>query len=375
MKHRRRRLFPRIRLFFLAALMSILYLIGNAVMTPPDPAPLPVLGATDTSAKDTEDSLDAAIGHAAPIYTALLLGKDAVGDNTDVMMLARFDIEQGALSLIQIPRDTYLYENGRGIKLGSLYARLTARAREAGKKDPNAHALGTLAAQIGTLFGTTVDYYLMTDIPTLEQTIDAIGGVTVDVPCDMEYSDPEQSLSISLKAGTRHLSGAQAVALIRYRSGYVTADIGRLQMQRLVLSSLFRQIKRPASFSSLLARLPSLLSLTKTNADLSDALYFLPRISALRTENITFTMLRGSALRDGDGVWYYVLCRDAAIADLAKLLGSDGTFDPDSRLTSPTDPLIDSAYRADPDSLPSSQQTADSLLTEGVDIPMLSPSS
>ena len=92
---------------------------------------------------------------------------------------------------------------------------------------------------IRDLLGFDVDVYAAVDLEAFVELINAIGGVDYDVPVDMHYTDPAQGLVIDLDAGPQHLTGEQAVGVMRFRSGYVTADIGRIDTPQAQTALLF----------------------------------------------------------------------------------------------------------------------------------------
>ena len=86
---------------------------------------------------------------------------------------------------------------------------------------------------------------------------------------DMRYSDPSQGLEIKLSAGKQHLDGAEAIQLVRFRSGYAMADITRTSVQRDFVKAAFTQW---ASVKSVV-KLPVLMGILRKNVttDLSAA--------------------------------------------------------------------------------------------------------
>ena len=66
--------------------------------------------------------------------------------------------------------------------------------------------------------------------------MDRIGGVDMYVAYDMYYSDPEQNLYINIKQGQQTLMGKDAEGFVRYRSGYIMADIARGDAQKMFIS-------------------------------------------------------------------------------------------------------------------------------------------
>lgn len=367
---RRTSIRARIAFFVLSSGALAILLLARAVLMPP----------TLTTGADNAQ-MTGPVSQAEGVYTALLLGKDTVGSNTDVMMIATFYTEEGRISVLQIPRDTYVRYGGEGVKLGTLYARMIAADRSAGKEDPAETALVRLRETVESLFSVPIDYHFLLNLDALEETVDAMGGVPITVPCDMDYEDPAQSLSIHLKAGKQTLSGVQAVQLVRFRSGYATADLGRMGVQRLFLSALLARAKEPTGFAGLASHLPSLLSRSETNAGLSDALFFLGKLSGIKTDSVTFAMLRGEALQAENGAWYYVLNREAARSDISQTVYPypgqliDREFDRDALFTDPNDEEINRIYRKNAAELPSSVCSAADLIQNGAEIPILTPNS
>ena len=118
-----------------------------------------------------------------------------------------------------------------------------------------------LLMRVGEIIGFQPDGYVLVDLSAFEQLVDTMGGVTFNVPVDMHYSDPSQNLTIDLSAGEQHLNGEQAMQVVRFRSGYANADIGRTEVQRAVLKAAMKQWLRPQT----LAALPGLWRIYKEN--------------------------------------------------------------------------------------------------------------
>ncbi len=58
--------------------------------------------------------------------------------------------------------------------------------------------------------GLNIKYYVTIDTAALRHLVDAIGGVTFNVPINMDYDDSSQDLYIHLKAGEHLLNGEQS---------------------------------------------------------------------------------------------------------------------------------------------------------------------
>ena len=162
-------------------------------------------------------------------YNVLLVGIDREAGLADVMMLARIDLSKSSAFVVQIPRDTYAeYTDASYKKLNGAYSALGAEG---------------LCEFLSDALGVHVDRYVVLGLDNLCAAVDAIGGVDVNLPCDMKYKDAEQGLYIDLKAGVQHLDGELAEQFVRFRSGYVEGDIDRMDAQKIFLAAIAKKIK------------------------------------------------------------------------------------------------------------------------------------
>ncbi len=196
---------------------------------------------------DDEDAMSRMKGS----YNILAVGRDKVGLNTDTIMLAHIDTENDILNIMSIPRDTMSNQSRYVKKINAAYG-------VGGKAN-----IEQLKSEITDLLGIQVDRYVVVNLDAFEQVIDAIGGVTIDVPDDMKYKDPYQDLVINLSKGPQTLNGEQAIGFVRFRDGYVDGDLGRVEAQQLFIKALLNQMTSP----SIVNKIPELANIVKTNMD------------------------------------------------------------------------------------------------------------
>ena len=241
------------------------------------------------------------------VCNILIAGKDDAASNTDVLLLVSVDTENGSAAAVQIPRDTYL----DGYKINALWARYTASARRAGSSSPESDGMETLCDTLEQTLCIRIDHWALCSLSAFRTLVDTGGGVTVDVPCDMEYEDAAQNLSIQLSAGVQTLDGNAAEQLVRFRSGYVRGDLGRVEMQKLCLAALLRQMKTGISVLDLPALVQTAVKYVKTSLSFSDILFYAKAAQSLDMDKVTFLTLPGMDCREygNSGAWYYVLSR------------------------------------------------------------------
>ncbi len=162
-------------------------------------------------------------------YTFLIIGRDTIGGgNTDTMMIASYDAKNQKLNLMSIPRDTMVNVSWDIKKINSVY-------NNYGGGEEGVQAVGK---EISELVGFVPDFQVVVELKAVEELVNALGGVTFDVPQDM-YKMTEDII-IDLKAGEQVLDGQKAMQLIRFR-GYPNADLGRIHTQQEFIKAVMKK--------------------------------------------------------------------------------------------------------------------------------------
>ena len=234
----------------------------------------------------------------------LLLGCDRASGLTDSILVVSINEEEKCASILQIPRDTYAEYTEKDYK--KLNGALSALG-ESGIKDFFSSALGV-----------PIHYFAVVNLDHFCKMVDAVGGVDVDVEQNMEYHDPAQDLHISLGAGKQHLDGKAAEQFVRYRSGYVNADLGRLDAQKLFLKAFAercRDLNAPEYFRLIGASLTGV----KTDIGIAEAVHIGKALQECDPDSVSMQTLAGQAVQGKSGAWYYVLNREGACRQINEL--------------------------------------------------------
>lgn len=280
----------------------------------------------------------------------LVVGKDRAAGLTDVMMLASLNTEQQQLELIQIPRDTYARYTGRDYKkLNGAYAALGGEG---------------LARFLSENMGVDIDHYVCVDLDVLGEMVDMMGGIHMNVPCDMDYDDPDQNLHIHIKAGEQLLDGKAAQSFVRFRSGYALADVGRMDAQKLFMSSLAKQAKENLTLGQTVNLVCKCFGKVKTDMKLSDCVECVKHLRAVGMSSLHMATLPGASARTNgnSGAWYYILNQAATAQLLAKTMNAEQPFDPDGVFTNAQKNAFDAIYRASADRYQTHEYSAQDAL-------------
>lgn len=197
----------------------------------------------------------------APVRTRLLvLGIDRVPDGTavgrsDTMMLVSVEPLLPTIKLLSIPRDLWVNIPGVGENRINT-AHFFAEANQAGS--------GPLAAleTVNTNFNLNLRYYLRVRFDAFQRIVDALGGVTVNLPQDMG----------GLPAGQHHLDGAQALAFTRDRQG--ADDFFRMEQGQLLVRAVAVEMLAPRSW----ARFPAVIQAVFDSVDTNLPIWQWPRL-------------------------------------------------------------------------------------------------
>ena len=213
------------------------------------------------------------------VYTILLVGNDNGNGNTDTIVLGRIDTKQHRMDFVSIPRDTLINSPWRVRRINTVYW---------GTKHGGGDGLGALKWQVSRLTGFQPDCVAVIDLQVFMDAVDLIGGVWFDVPMQMDYEDYCQDLFIHLQPGYQLLDGYQAMCLCRFRSGYVTGDLGRIEMQQQFLSACADQFLSLGSVPKARELITLLSENMDTDLSAANMAFLLRQYLACKPEDIHF---------------------------------------------------------------------------------------
>jgi polyisoprenyl-teichoic acid--peptidoglycan teichoic acid transferase len=190
----------------------------------------------------------------------LVIGIDRVPEGTtagrtDTNILVRVNPSKPSLTTLSVPRDLWVKIPGYGdnrINTAHFYA----EAAEPGTGPANAR----LAFEQN--FGIQVPNYVRIRLEGVPGLIDAMGGVTIDLPKEMGGLSP----------GKHHLDGTQALAFIRDRKG--TDDFFRMADGQFFIKSAAQEMLNPLTWP----RLPLIYAAFQKTVDTNLSIWQLANI-------------------------------------------------------------------------------------------------
>lgn len=231
----------------------------------------------------------------------LLLGMDrdicegadptSKANRTDTMILVRVDPQTAKVTMMNLPRDLWVFVPGHGsqkLTTAHFYGEHEGYEPDGGP--------GLVIQTIWDNFEIPVHRWVRVDFDGFKTIVDAVGPITVDVPPspgnpaiglhDENYPTADcQHMTIDFPPGPNALDGEHALQYARSR--YSTSDLDRSKRQMQVLIAIKKAGLRPST----LLDLPKLITALKATVDTD----LTPR---------EITSLARIALRIGDGDIY-----------------------------------------------------------------------
>lgn len=187
----------------------------------------------------------------------LILGIDSREDSnlgrSDTNILMTVIPSQPYIGMLSIPRDLWVFIPNVGENRINT-AHYFAEAQQPGT--------GPQAAKetVQENFGVDVNYYIRLHLIGFLNLVDALGGIDVDLPRAMSGYNP----------GTHHLSGEEALALVRDRAG--SDDFSRMQRGQIMIYAILRKIASPTSWSEI----PIIWQIISNNLDTDIPVWKIP---------------------------------------------------------------------------------------------------
>lgn len=273
---------------------------------------------TDTSTNTNDSSnaqsqenkngfLDSIMGKGIKLNVAVF-GVDGDGTRTDVMFVVHFDSKEKRLGVISLPRDTKVditKEVQAKLDEADRYYQTPTKLNAVHAYSGKEMGCENAVLEIEDILNIKIDHYIKIDFEGFRNIVDAIGGVEMEVPQNMNYEDPYQDLYIHLKKGSQVLDGEKAEQLVRFRH-YPDGDVTRVEVQQLFLKAFAQKI---LSTDTILKNLPDLISnlyqYIDTNITLVDALKYVRYVNDIDMNNIKMKVLPGEGKYIGE-VSYFI---------------------------------------------------------------------
>jgi LCP family protein required for cell wall assembly len=235
---------------------------------------------------------------------------------TDTIMVASFDRDTKEANIISVPRDTLIIDP----EYKSGYVRINAIYQD--------DKIGGVIDAVQNILDIKIHRWVTVDYEAVIKGIDALGGIEMDIPFRMKYTDiySDPPLYIDIPEGRRLLDGKTSVGFLRFRKGddgykgYVDGDIGRTRAQQKYVTEV---IKKLISF-----KLPSVINevypYIKTNFSTSELIALAAESKDFSIDKLSAVTLPGNEdqkIKRETNSSYYALNKEEVIKIVYKMYG------------------------------------------------------
>jgi LCP family protein required for cell wall assembly len=159
----------------------------------------------------------------SPAEQARLHVGHAISTNSDTMMIVHVPAHGSSVSVVSLPRDSWVDIPGHGMN-----------------KINAAFGLGGPKLMVQTLeqdTGLTINDYIEVNFPGFVKVVNALGGVNICLPFAVDDHDS----GLHMPAGPHHVNGVTALEFVRDRHSFALSDLARISDQQQLLSSMLRE--------------------------------------------------------------------------------------------------------------------------------------
>lgn len=187
-----------------------------------------------------------------PVMNILAIGSDARGNHylyglADVIRLVRVDFVNARVTILEVPRDLWVeipeISDHYNITHGKLNQSYLYGNKGLSYYDGPGEGPGLLARTLNLNFGAQPDHYIAVNMKTFEAIVDAVDGIDVYLPYDVEVVTPDYPDGYGVEAGQHHFDGKTALWVARIRQ-YGT--FSRAENQNIIMCALRKKLLSPA---------------------------------------------------------------------------------------------------------------------------------
>ncbi|WP_219471001.1 LCP family protein, partial [Nonomuraea rhizosphaerae] len=168
----------------------------------------------------------------------LLVGTDSLagterfreGARSDTMLLVHLPADRANITAVNLPRDSMVQIAACGSR--PAYRDMLNQAYNMGGMD-------CAVKTVESLTRVRVDHTIDLDFTSVEEVVNALGGVEVTVPEPVD----DRASKLKLERGTHVLDGEKALAWIRLRHYGDGSDISRIKRQQQVMMSMLKKAR------------------------------------------------------------------------------------------------------------------------------------
>lgn len=259
--------------------------------------------------------------------------KDREIARTDAIVLATLNRDSNTVKLLSIPRDSLVYipqvQYEDKINHAHAFGEAALRRYENGEHfESRPSGSKAVIETVENLLEIPVDYYAKVNFNAFVEIVDALGGITTEVPYEFKESNSQDKRdTIHLMPGVQLLDGEEALALARTRKQ--DSDYMRGQRQLQIIDAIIDKATSVQSIFKYDDMIKALGDNMSTNMSFKDMKSFSSILTNGKKLSVEQIQLKGYDYQPGN-VYYWQLDQESleeTKAELKAHLGLDSDTD------------------------------------------------
>ena len=217
--------------------------------------------AVQSVSSDAVTQAQTAVCDETATWNILVLGSDAderrFEAGADLTRVLRVDFPNKKVTIYTFTRDLWVDSTGLGLtnpsidatQLGMVFYEARSRSAQTGQRASMIDGASAMGKMLFKNFTLSNDHYVAMDLSQLPAVVDAIGGVSINVPA--RITDPIKGITI--EPGQQVLNGNQVVA---YARADPDSDFARISRNNLLVDALRQKLIDPTVW----AKIPELFT-------------------------------------------------------------------------------------------------------------------
>jgi len=234
-----------------------------------------------------------------PVMYILGIGVDTEDDSYtyglgDVIRIARVDFVTPKVTVVSIPRDLWVEIPEINTKYDITHGKLNQSYFYGGPGMDYYHGPGggpgLMARTIDLNFGLRVDHYGALNMRTFKRIIDAVGGIDIYLPTDVDGTTVDTRSNMGyFYAGQHHFSGDEALRFSRIRKN--SNDFNRMSNQNMVICALREKLLNASVLPKIPKIINSFVGSVQTDLSVNQIMQLACLLPKVSRENLIFTSL------------------------------------------------------------------------------------
>ena len=241
----------------------------------------------------------------------------------DAIIIASLDLDTAEVSLVSVPRDSYVKISGLEVHDKINHAYMYGYRNAGDGEDPHRKGLETTLLTIEDfLDGIPLHEYIVLDIEGAIQIIDSIGGLHYDV--DAEVRTRIGQGRVVLETGYQHLDGKQFMDYVRNRAPQHGGSAGRMERQQKILLALFKKFRDEGRLTDLPDLFVDFRQAIETELNLprvASLAAFALKVDPAEIRAYTFDGRGQLSHCEGQNIWYWVINESKRVEIIETVFG------------------------------------------------------